>query len=198
MQNNLSIRLFMLESTPILPEDRDGFRFRGGHVALDLAATLAARFKDEPRELLARPADLDRWLTSSGLAVRPPRSTEAELQLARSLREAVYMIATGDDSAAARKRLNTAAALTAAKPQLSAAGKLQLLGDAGEILATVAREAVALFGSAERSRIRQCDGDGCAILYLDLSRSGRRRWCSMSGCGNRAKAREFRKRRGED
>jgi predicted RNA-binding Zn ribbon-like protein len=67
-------------------------------------------------------------------------------------------------------------------------------GDARALLATIAREAVELFGGPARSRIHTCEGEGCAILFLDLSRSGGRRWCSMSGCGNRAKARAFRKR----
>ena len=177
-----------------LPEDRDGFRFRGGHVALDLAATLGARLKEQPRELLARPADLDRWLISSGLAARPPRSTQEDLDLARELREAIYAIASGRGESGARKRLNAIAALPAARPQLSAQGELEREGNAREYLATIAREAVELFGGPEHERIRQCEGDGCSLLFLDLSRMGRRRWCSMQGCGNRAKARAFRDR----
>lgn len=177
-----------------LPEDRDGFRFRGGHVALDLPATLAARKKAEPRELLETPADLDRWLLSSGLATRRPNAKEKDVKRARELREAIYAIARGQATDAARATLNQVASLPAARPQLDPSGGLVLEGGAKELLATVAREAVALFGSAERERIRQCEGDGCALLFLDLSRSGGRRWCSMAGCGNRAKARSFRRK----
>jgi predicted RNA-binding Zn ribbon-like protein len=176
------------------PEDRDGFRFRGGHVALDLAATLGGRLKDQPRELLATPADLDRWLVSSGLAQRPPGATGDDVQLARELREAIYAIASGKGGPAERERLNEIAALPAARPQLDASGHLALEGDARELLTTIAREAVELFGGPARTRIHACEGESCAILFLDLSRSGARRWCSMSGCGNRAKARAFRKR----
>jgi predicted RNA-binding Zn ribbon-like protein len=179
-----------------LPEDRDGFRFRGGHVALDLAATLAARRKAEPRELLASPADLDRWLVSSGLTPSPPRATLADVELARELREAIYALASGQGTRAAREALNAGAALPAACPQLGASGELLREGNAQGLLATIAREAVELFGGPEHERIRQCEGDGCAILFLDLSRSGARRWCSMAGCGNRAKARAFRRRAG--
>lgn len=177
-----------------LPEDRDGFRFRGGHPALDLAATLAARRKPEPRELLASPADLDRWLVSSGLTRTPPRATAADVALARELREAIYALASGEGTRDAREALNAAAALPAARPQLGPSSELLRDGNAQELLATIAREAVELFGGPEHERIRQCEGDGCAILFLDLSRSGARRWCSMAGCGNRAKARAFRSR----
>lgn len=177
-----------------LPEDRDGFRFRGGHVALDFAATLAGRLKDQPRELLASPADLDRWLVSSGLASTRPGATEQDLLLARALREAIYAIAIGQISTSAREELNSVAAMRPAAPQLSASGEVVRRGRAAEQLATIAGQAVELFGDADAGRIRKCKGNGCAILFLDQSRSGHRRWCSMEGCGNRAKAEAFRRR----
>jgi predicted RNA-binding Zn ribbon-like protein len=176
------------------PEDRDGFRFRGGHVALDLAATLSGRLKEQSRELLETPADLDRWLVSSGLVARRPGAGVEDIELARELREAIYAIASGKSTRAARERLNALATLPAARPRLTASGELVREGNARELLATIAREAVELFGSPARERIRTCEGEGCSLLFLDLSRSGGRRWCSMAGCGNRAKARSFRRR----
>ena len=38
------------------------------------------------------------------------------------------------------------------------------------------------------ARVRQCANPACGWLFLDNSKSGNRRWCSMSACGNRAKA----------
>jgi predicted RNA-binding Zn ribbon-like protein len=38
-------------------------------------------------------------------------------------------------------------------------------------------------------RIRQCAHPACVLWFLDTSRSGARRWCSMATCGNRTKAR---------
>lgn len=180
------------------PEDRDGFRFRGGHVALDLAATLGGRLKQQQRELIATPADLDRWLVSAGLAERKLGASGRDRKLAQELREAIYAIASGEDGCAARERLNEVAALPAAVPRLTPSAKLALDGDARSLLARIAREAVELFASPAATRIRTCEGEGCALLFLDLSRSGARRWCSMSGCGNRAKARAFRERGRQD
>ncbi|WP_116245279.1 CGNR zinc finger domain-containing protein [Nocardiopsis sp. FIRDI 009] len=37
-------------------------------------------------------------------------------------------------------------------------------------------------------RIRGCANPACVLHFFDTSRNGTRRWCSMSGCGNRAKA----------
>ncbi|MFY9780302.1 MAG: CGNR zinc finger domain-containing protein [Candidatus Baltobacteraceae bacterium] len=44
--------------------------------------------------------------------------------------------------------------------------------------------------------VRKCAGDRCALYFYDTSRTGRRRWCSMAACGNRAKvAAHVRRRR---
>ncbi|HJS46640.1 MAG TPA: CGNR zinc finger domain-containing protein, partial [Gemmatimonadales bacterium] len=43
-------------------------------------------------------------------------------------------------------------------------------------------------------RVRSCSGEHCGWLFRDTSRSGRRRWCSMSTCGNTSKVRRFRRR----
>lgn len=45
----------------------------------------------------------------------------------------------------------------------------------------------------ELDMIRECPGDDCGYLFRDTSR-GRRRWCSMKSCGNRAKVQAFRER----
>lgn len=181
-------------------EQRDGFRFRGGHRGLDLVATLAARLKPVPRDLLALPGDLDRWLRAAGFAV-DPRATDADLESARRLREAIHDLALAriagrrPDPASARADLNEIASGPAAAPQLDAEGALAWQGSAGGLLAEVAREAVLLFGGAQAAHIRQCEADGCAILFLDTSRSRDRRWCSMAACGNKAKVAEFRRRK---
>jgi len=42
--------------------------------------------------------------------------------------------------------------------------------------------------------IRHCEGAGCTLWFLDISKGHRRRWCSMSACGNRVKAAQHRAR----
>jgi predicted RNA-binding Zn ribbon-like protein len=44
------------------------------------------------------------------------------------------------------------------------------------------------------SLIRFCEGAGCVLVFLDKTKSHARRWCSMAGCGNRAKAAAHRAR----
>ncbi|MFG3051100.1 CGNR zinc finger domain-containing protein [Kitasatospora sp. NPDC048239] len=46
-------------------------------------------------------------------------------------------------------------------------------------------------------RIKKCAHEACILHFLDTSQNGRRRWCSMAVCGNRAKAaRHYGKARG--
>ncbi|SFH60919.1 CGNR zinc finger domain-containing protein [Priestia megaterium] len=40
-------------------------------------------------------------------------------------------------------------------------------------------------------RIRNCEHPECRLYFVDTSKSGKRRWCSMELCGNRQKAAEF-------
>lgn len=58
----------------------------------------------------------------------------------------------------------------------------------------IARSAAELLTSPDAARVTQCDGSDCTWLFLDRSRTGNRRWCSMSSCGNRAKARRHYRR----
>ncbi|MQS08275.1 CGNR zinc finger domain-containing protein [Streptomyces alkaliphilus] len=44
-------------------------------------------------------------------------------------------------------------------------------------------------------RIRPCAHPDCVLHFHDTSKNGTRRWCSMAGCGNRAKARRHHARR---
>lgn len=43
-------------------------------------------------------------------------------------------------------------------------------------------------GRESNNRLRPCSNHSCILWFLDSSKGGRRRWCSMERCGNRAKA----------
>jgi predicted RNA-binding Zn ribbon-like protein len=65
----------------------------------------------------------------------------------------------------------------------------------GEALARLAMPLVDAIAAGDTSRFRICANDACRWVFEDGSRAGRRRWCDMQTCGNRAKARRFRSRR---
>ena len=57
-----------------------------------------------------------------------------------------------------------------------------------DALARVADPMVRELADGHPNRIRVCANDRCQWVFYDASRSGRRRWCDMTTCGNRAKA----------
>jgi len=69
------------------------------------------------------------------------------------------------------------------------------LDPASKLFGAVVKAAGELLTSPDVRRVRQCGDAYCSWLFVDRSRTGRRRWCSMLLCGNRARVRAFRRRR---
>jgi predicted RNA-binding Zn ribbon-like protein len=67
-----------------------------------------------------------------------------------------------------------------------------------DALARLADPLVTELTSGHPDRIKICDNDRCRWVFYDNSRTGRRRWCDMSTCGNRAKAARHRARQAHD
>jgi predicted RNA-binding Zn ribbon-like protein len=61
-------------------------------------------------------------------------------------------------------------------------------------LSGIAAAAAQLVSTFEPSRIRRCASEACGAWFVDTSKAGRRRWCSMALCGNREKASVHRSR----
>ena len=53
------------------------------------------------------------------------------------------------------------------------------------------RSAADLLTSDEAARVRECAAESCSWLFVDRSRTRRRRWCDMKTCGNRNKAKLY-------
>lgn len=65
---------------------------------------------------------------------------------------------------------------------------------ADALLAPVARSIAELIAYEDPFLIRSCAGSSCTLWFLDRTKGHRRRYCSQSGCGNRAKVAAFRER----
>jgi predicted RNA-binding Zn ribbon-like protein len=62
------------------------------------------------------------------------------------------------------------------------------------LLVPVAESAAWLLEHGDGSLVRRCEGTGCVLLFYDTTRNKSRRWCSMEGCGSRAKAASYYRR----
>jgi len=186
--------------------DQLAFRWRGGRPSLDFTATFARRTKFER---LNRPDDLKRWLAEAGLVSNAAYdASHATLEAARELRESLYRVFTEVRLGRPVERsdlevVNHWSAQLLAGPTVQLDGELGFVGldpeaDACTGLTAIARDAISILTSDARESIRECCGEGCVLLFLDTSRGGTRRWCSMSKCGSRSKMSAYRARRSSD
>lgn len=59
------------------------------------------------------------------------------------------------------------------------------------LLAAVARSGAEIIAEGSRASLRLCANPHCGLFFYDMSRTHRRRWCSMAVCGNRSKVAAF-------
>jgi len=63
------------------------------------------------------------------------------------------------------------------------------------LLEPVAQALVQLLSNEDLQLVRECEAHDCTLVFHDLTKSHRRRWCSMAACGNRMKAAAHRARK---
>jgi predicted RNA-binding Zn ribbon-like protein len=61
-------------------------------------------------------------------------------------------------------------------------------------LAPVAEAVAHLLADGDFNLVRHCEGNACVMWFYDRTKGHRRRWCTSTGCGNRAKVAAFRAR----
>jgi predicted RNA-binding Zn ribbon-like protein len=142
-------------------------------------------------EELLEPSHVDRLAAA---AAHSPRRADAILERARALRTSLYELLA--DPAAGREPhvLETELRAATAAVRLSTADtaflwQIEATTGLEAPLAATAWSAGQLLTTVDLRHIHACPGTGCGWLFLDPR--GRRRWCTMATCGNRAKARRF-------
>jgi predicted RNA-binding Zn ribbon-like protein len=185
--------------------DGQVFTFEPGGVAMAFSVT-GPGTREGPLahfQTLRLPSDLERWAAdvagTAGL-----QATDTDLELAVRLQAAIWgaadaIIDRRPVPEGHREVLNELAAQPGLVPRLLADATRTWVGVRGmrSLLSSVAKDAIDVFGGPRAARLKRCEGSRCALLFVDTSRSGRRRWCSMERCGNRAKVAAHRRRRKE-
>ncbi len=178
---------------------RAGFpEFRTGVIlATCFTGTLSERH-GSPVERLPTPQRLIDWLDVNGLAV--DACTDAQLELARELREAIHAAAT---AAALENPLPFSAleiindrsaegrATTYLTPEGERRWRLNPMSGLEEALSVVAADAVSIIAGERNGRLALCASMTCQAVFLDTSQSHTRKWCDMNICGNRQKKARF-------
>lgn len=201
---------------------RPPFELTGGALCLDFSNTIDNRpVPERRRDLMTGFGELVRWARQAGAigdeearallraGKQEPRRAAQALDRATALRERIYRLfstlASGRDPDPADVAALSAAAVEARRHQrlVATSGGFRWQRDEASrnsldrIWWPIAQSAEDLLVSGRFRSVRECAADACGWLFLDTSRSQRRRWCDMKVCGNRAKARRFyRKQRG--
>ena len=185
-------------------------------LCLDYVNTLGWR-GSAPAETLHGLPDLAKWCAAAGSLLagaidasadwggaawceRHPAEAAEIFNRAIAIRETLYRVfhaiaaggAPADDDLVG---LNRALQETPARSALQRAGagfgwrvEMRRAAGASTLLAPALWSAGDLLAGAHLARVRECANGQCLWLFLDESKNGTRRWCSMSACGNRAKA----------
>lgn len=178
----------------------------GGRACLDFANTVAPRLGSEHVDHLPAYAELLDWERYAGLlseaqhahlaslAKADPSGAESVHRAAYELRDAIYQAFAGEPSAEALAVIHDA--------YVAALGRAHLGGEPlgwqwpehgplSQVMWPVAASAADLAVSGDLARVKTCPGDDgqCGWLFLDTTKSGTRRWCTMRTCGSRVKSR---------
>jgi len=139
-------------------------------------------------------------------ARRREQEAAAALKRALALRGAIYRIC----AAVIHKARPSASELDLLNQELNVAHGRVRLGVGEEnfvwewtdtknaldrMLWRIADSAAEMLTTDDLTRLRECPGEDCGWLFLDVSKNSRRQWCDMQTCGNLAKVRRFRQRR---
>jgi predicted RNA-binding Zn ribbon-like protein len=193
---------------------KDGFLFLGNHVALDFLNTRPIQ-NGEAQELLPDFDALLRWFRAAELLSNqqvsalqrswarsePAQQVLKELRRFREdLRKELLSVEAGADlHRITIDKLNT---LLAAHPMITTVKQTETGLHMGlsfeanrpeDLFAPLAQATAELFTKADRSRLRKCGQ--CVLHFLDTSKKGTRRWCSMQLCGNRLKVAAYAQRK---
>jgi predicted RNA-binding Zn ribbon-like protein len=176
-------------------------KLHGGAPALNFVDTVDPRVGPEAEDFLTSALALSTWAEYAGIA-RNVRVNSAGYLRALELRETLYRVFL----AVARRRKPEPRDLQRIHDEhVQAFARARLTRDRGRLRYTVpARVGVdailwpILESAAELlahpERVKECPGEECGWVFLDTSRNGTRRWCSMSSYGARDKMRRYRAR----
>lgn len=177
------------------------FPFFGNALWVDFINTEPARPDGRREDLIASSHCFERWahaaqLVNADSALRPSHAAMEDVLLFRTL------LREGAENLIAKQALSASMVATVnEKLALSPLISTLVNKDTGWDLAshTIANPVAGLLGtlaadfantlvSGRSDKLRKCEHHGCVMLFIDTSKNGKRRWCSMETCGNREKA----------
>lgn len=155
---------------------------------------------------LTEPADASSWFVEQGVLHAADargwrdRDLDRVRAVRNALREVVDAVVEERKPDRASVELVNGALEAGAAPRVELDGRTIRIGHrhaaspVDDALASLAAPIVGELASGRPDRFRTCANDTCRWTFYDASPTGRRRWCNMLTCGNRAKAARHRER----
>jgi predicted RNA-binding Zn ribbon-like protein len=153
---------------------------------------------EEGTDELSDAAGLGRWLRTRGLWAGRPDEKDAvwARELREALRDLMWVNNGGRaDTEAASATIDGASRRSGVVVRFDDRG-MRLVAPKGGIGAVVAAAGEAM-ADGSWQRLKACRSDSCRWAFVDNARNRSRQWCSMSLCGNREKARRYRRVHGD-
>jgi predicted RNA-binding Zn ribbon-like protein len=200
----------------VAPIRQHQFKLVGGHPALDFINTVRDWTATEPHDYLGGFSDAIRFGQRAGFLTRADalrlrrRTPDIELTRLRELRallKRVFQMRLSGDTPSSTDLGKLSAILGEAAratrlvvaPQTHRSSQVRMRreinvekADDALLRLRIVEAAVALLVSDAMLRVKSCPT--CGWFFLDVSKNGSRRWCSMDACGSVAKARRYYRR----
>lgn len=194
------------------PEQQNPFLFIGNQLALDFVNTRPV-LNGKPTELLPDVPSLLSWFHTAGILNKRDATRLAKewgvskalvvvddfRRFREVLRRDILLWEQGNpirhstiellNSIMAERPMLERVVVRDGRPEVERWFALKQLRD---LFAPIAHAAAELFIQADQSRVRKCEV--CVLHFLDTSKKGSRRWCSMQFCGNRVKVAAYTER----
>jgi predicted RNA-binding Zn ribbon-like protein len=141
----------------------------------------------EPRDDLGQAKAAKAWMRGHGIA-----PTDVELSALLEARSDLQAVVRGEKTPSVLQRFIDHAALQPTASRDGIDWRLTLgNGPVGAVRAVLAWDALRV---SSPGRLRPCANPECRLFLIDRSKPNSARWCSMSICGNRMKARRHYRR----
>lgn len=160
---------WLVEAELITDEEKSALKQPRHSTALDLAASEIRAFREDFRSFVS--------------AVIEDSNVPADHQMTSTLNR---LMRQGKQSLRLVPNVSNDRAVT-----LEVVHEIQ---SADDLLPRIAAACAEFIAEADLKHVRRCEGSGCTLVFHDVSKNHKRRWCSMEVCGNRAKAAAYRKR----
>jgi predicted RNA-binding Zn ribbon-like protein len=189
----------------------DNISLDGGVLCLDFTNTINNRFEEQPQEYLSGFEDLLYWSKrleaidaktykdiisyASAHPVKAADFFKQSMELRELLHRMFLAVSKGEIiEAADLKAFNSILAEYCTTPQIKHLGNnyresWECEEGFHEVTGPIVQSAYKLLLSDKLNRVKECPN--CGWLFLDTTKNGKRRWCSMQSCGSNVKATEY-------